>query len=171
MRWASIPRGCCGRSESLSGGTAAPFDKLRAGSSAPLLFNRDDTFGLWSPTPRSLLQGRDTRLILLLLLLRRRLTPISVPRWASTGLTQLGCRLSCKFCVVPGKREKIGCDCGHLGRSVDLVARLLVNLGFCRTRFWYLVASGSGISRETSRIHFWNLTSSSVLSSGGVCDL
>jgi hypothetical protein len=41
-----------------------------------------------------------------------------------------------------------------IGRSVDLVARLLVNLEYCRTRFWYLVAPGSGISRETSRIHF-----------------
>ena len=41
---------------------------------------------------------------------------------------------------------------------MDLVARLLVNLGFCRTRFWYLVAPGSGIPRETSRIYFWNLT-------------
>jgi hypothetical protein len=33
-----------------------------------------------------------------------------------------------------------------------------VDVGFCRTRFWYIVASGSGISRETSRIYFWNLT-------------
>jgi hypothetical protein len=39
-----------------------------------------------------------------------------------------------------------------------LVARLLVNLGFCRIRFWYLVAPGSGISRETSRNYFSNLT-------------
>ena len=46
----------------------------------------------------------------------------------------------------------------HLGRRVDLVARLLVNLGFCRIRFWYPVSSGSGISRETSRIYLWNLT-------------
>jgi len=45
-----------------------------------------------------------------------------------------------------------------LGRSVDPVASLLVKSGFCRIRFWYLVASGSGISRETSRISFWNLT-------------
>jgi hypothetical protein len=51
-----------------------------------------------------------------------------------------------------------GCDCGHLGRSVDLVARLLVVLGFCLIRFWYAVASGSGISREISRNSFWNLT-------------
>src|ERR1700752_3137943 len=29
------------------------------------------------------------------------------------------------------------------GRRVNLVARLLVNLGFCRTKFWYPVASGS----------------------------
>jgi hypothetical protein len=43
-------------------------------------------------------------------------------------------------------------------RGVDLVAPLLVNLGFCRIRFWYLVASASGISRETSRNYFWNLT-------------
>ena len=35
---------------------------------------------------------------------------------------------------------------------MDLVAPLLVKLGFCRIRFWYTVASGSGISRETSRI-------------------
>ena len=40
----------------------------------------------------------------------------------------------------------------------DLVARLLVKLGFCRTRFWYLVTSASGISREISRIYFWDLT-------------
>jgi hypothetical protein len=40
-----------------------------------------------------------------------------------------------------------GCDCGHLGRSADLVASLLVNLEFCRIRFWYLVVPGSGISR------------------------
>ena len=51
-----------------------------------------------------------------------------------------------------------GCDCGHLGRSVDLVASLLVNLEFCRIRFWYPVAPGSGISREACRNHFWNLT-------------
>jgi len=41
---------------------------------------------------------------------------------------------------------------------VDLFARLLVNSEFCRIRFWYLVAPGSGISREISRIYFWNLT-------------
>jgi hypothetical protein len=46
----------------------------------------------------------------------------------------------------------------HLRCRLNLVARLLVNLGFCRIRFWYSVASGSGICRETSRIHFWNLT-------------
>jgi hypothetical protein len=46
----------------------------------------------------------------------------------------------------------------HLGLRQNLVARLLVKLGFCRIRFWYLVAPGSGISRETSRIYFWNLT-------------
>ena len=51
-----------------------------------------------------------------------------------------------------------GCDCGHFGRSADRVARLLVNFGFCRIRFWYLVAAGSGISRKLSRIYFWNLT-------------
>jgi len=56
-----------------------------------------------------------------------------------------------------------GCDCEHLGRSVDLLARLLVNLGCCRTRFWYLVSPGSGISRETSRIYFWNLTDDDVM--------
>jgi hypothetical protein len=50
------------------------------------------------------------------------------------------------------------CDCGHLGRSVDPVASLLVKSGFCRIRFWYAVAPGSGISRETSRNYFWNLT-------------
>jgi hypothetical protein len=49
----------------------------------------------------------------------------------------------------------------HLRRSPELVAPLLVKLGFCRIRFWYLVASASGISREISRIYFWNLTSSS----------
>jgi hypothetical protein len=48
----------------------------------------------------------------------------------------------------------------RLGTRQDLVAQLLVNLGFCRIRFWYPVAPGSGISRETSRIHFWNLTTS-----------
>src|ERR1700756_1986147 len=31
-------------------------------------------------------------------------------------------------------------------------------IGICRTRFWYLVAPGSGISREISCIFFWNLT-------------
>jgi hypothetical protein len=41
---------------------------------------------------------------------------------------------------------------------VDLVARLLVKSGSCRIRFWYVVAPGSGISRETSRNCFWNLT-------------
>ena len=41
---------------------------------------------------------------------------------------------------------------------MDLVASLLVNLGFCRIRFWYPVASGSGISRKTCRIYFLNLT-------------
>ena len=46
----------------------------------------------------------------------------------------------------------------HLGRRPNLVARLLVNLGFCRMRFWYPVAPGSGISRETSRISFCSLT-------------
>ena len=35
---------------------------------------------------------------------------------------------------------------------------------FGRTRFWYLVALGSGISRETSRNHFWNLTAAVVIS-------
>jgi hypothetical protein len=50
------------------------------------------------------------------------------------------------------------CACGHLGRSVDPVASLLVKSGFCRIRFWYAVAPGSGISRETSRNYFWNLT-------------
>jgi hypothetical protein len=48
----------------------------------------------------------------------------------------------------------------------DLVASLLVQSGFCRIRFWYLVASGSGISRETGRIYFWNLT----VVAGGCCD-
>jgi hypothetical protein len=47
------------------------------------------------------------------------------------------------------------------------VAPLLVNLGFCRIRFWYPVASGSGISRESSRIYFWNLTANYCSSS---CD-
>jgi hypothetical protein len=51
-----------------------------------------------------------------------------------------------------------GCDCGHLARSVDLVASLLVNLGFCRIRFWYSVAPGSGISRKNSRTYIWILT-------------
>jgi len=51
----------------------------------------------------------------------------------------------------------------HIGLRQNLVARLLVNLGFCRIRFWYAVASGSGISRETSRIFFWNLTQVQVL--------
>jgi hypothetical protein len=50
------------------------------------------------------------------------------------------------------------CACGHLGRSVDPVASLLVKSGFCRIRFWYAVGPGSGISRETSRNYFWNLT-------------
>jgi hypothetical protein len=36
----------------------------------------------------------------------------------------------------------IDCDCGHLGRSVDPVASLLVKSGFCRIRFWYAVAPG-----------------------------
>jgi hypothetical protein len=40
----------------------------------------------------------------------------------------------------------------------DFVAPLLVKLGFCRIRFWYPVALGSGISRENRRIFFWNLT-------------
>jgi hypothetical protein len=40
----------------------------------------------------------------------------------------------------------------------NLVAQLLVNLGFCRIRFWYLDAPGSATSREAVRIHFWNLT-------------
>jgi hypothetical protein len=44
------------------------------------------------------------------------------------------------------------------GLSVDPVASLLVKSGFCRIRFWYAVAPGSGISRETSRNYFWNLT-------------
>ena len=39
-----------------------------------------------------------------------------------------------------------------------MVARLLVKWGFCRIRFWYLVASASAISRESCHIHFWNLT-------------
>jgi hypothetical protein len=30
-------------------------------------------------------------------------------------------------------------------------------LEFCRIRFWYAVAPGSGISRDTSNIFFWNL--------------
>jgi hypothetical protein len=34
---------------------------------------------------------------------------------------------------------------------------------FGRTRFWYLVAPGSGISREISRIYFWNLTGRPVI--------
>ena len=52
----------------------------------------------------------------------------------------------------------LSADCGHLWRSVDLVASLLVNLAFCRIRSWYLVAPGFGISRETGRIFLWNLT-------------
>ena len=55
-----------------------------------------------------------------------------------------------------------GCNCGHFGRSADLVARLLVKLGFCRIRFWYLVALGSGIFREICRIYFWNLTAEAI---------
>jgi hypothetical protein len=47
-----------------------------------------------------------------------------------------------------------GCLCSRQ----YFVAPLLVDLEFCRIRFWYLVAPGAGISRETSRIHFWNLT-------------
>jgi hypothetical protein len=49
---------------------------------------------------------------------------------------------------------------GHLERRVDLVAPLLVKSGFCRIRFWYPVAPGSGISKENSRNYFWNLTGS-----------
>lgn len=45
----------------------------------------------------------------------------------------------------------------RLRSRADFVARLLVDLGFCRIRFWYPVALGSGISRETGRIYFWNL--------------
>jgi hypothetical protein len=48
-----------------------------------------------------------------------------------------------------------------LGAKQDFVARLLVKSGFGRIRFWYPVALGSGISRETSRIYFWNLTARS----------
>jgi hypothetical protein len=46
----------------------------------------------------------------------------------------------------------------HLGLRQNLVARLLINLGVCRIRFWYLVAPASGSCRETSRNYFWNLT-------------
>jgi hypothetical protein len=45
-----------------------------------------------------------------------------------------------------------------LSRQPDLVASLLDDLGFCRIRFWYPVASASGISREICRIYFWKLT-------------
>ena len=47
------------------------------------------------------------------------------------------------------------------------VARLLVNLGFLSHLVWYRVASGSGISGETSRIFFWNLTVGVVGRVGG----
>src|ERR1700738_4378061 len=43
------------------------------------------------------------------------------------------------------------CDCGHLGRSVDLVASLLVNLGFCRIRFWYFQGEQSQALLESHR--------------------
>jgi len=58
----------------------------------------------------------------------------------------------------PRLRSGLLPDSWHLRLRQDLVARLLVNLGFCRTSFWYAVASGSGISRETGRIYLWNLT-------------
>jgi hypothetical protein len=47
-----------------------------------------------------------------------------------------------------------GCLCSRQ----YFVAPLVVNLGFCRIRFWYLVAPGSGSSREAGRKHLWNLT-------------
>jgi hypothetical protein len=56
------------------------------------------------------------------------------------------------------RASDLSADGGHLGRSVDLVAPLLVNSVFCRISCWYAVASGSGISKETSRNSFWNLT-------------
>jgi hypothetical protein len=59
-----------------------------------------------------------------------------------------------------------GCDCGHLGHRPNLVARLLVILGFCRI--------GSGTQSHqvlvfpgTSRISFWNLTVGVVGRVGG----
>jgi hypothetical protein len=98
----------------------------------------------------------------------------SIPRWGFTWHFRPAAELSICLAqpVAAGKgtgdfgkfNERascfgfIGCDCGHLGRSADLVARLLVKSGLCRIRFWYSVAPGSGISREISRIYFWNLT-------------
>jgi hypothetical protein len=52
---------------------------------------------------------------------------------------------------------------GRLYSRWDFVAQLLVDLGFCRIRFWYLVAPGSGISREASRIHSWTLTAAAAI--------
>jgi hypothetical protein len=55
----------------------------------------------------------------------------------------------------------------HIGLRQKLVARLLVKVELCRIRFWYLVASGSGIYREISGNYFWNLTLAAAVARGG----
>jgi hypothetical protein len=64
----------------------------------------------------------------------------------------------CPVFTVPPVRAVFSLIMWHLGLRQNLVARLLVNLEFCRIRFWYPVAPGSGICRETGRNYFWNLT-------------
>jgi hypothetical protein len=51
-----------------------------------------------------------------------------------------------------------------------LVAFTSGQMELCRIRFWYPVASGSGISREGSRKHFWNLTAAAAIRSSSSCD-
>jgi hypothetical protein len=65
-----------------------------------------------------------------------------------------------------------GCDCRHLGRSVDLVASLLVNSGFCRVGFWYavhqvLVFPGRPVATTSGISHFLLFLSCVIGNSGG----